>query len=340
MKKIDVQRAKETFARSIFLKQGKRGDRRHRWLGAACILLLLATSAIAASAATKFKSLMNFDGTDGLRPTYMSVVQGLDGNMYGTTAYGGVNNEGTVFKITPSGTLTTLHSFSGTDGSSSNGELVQATDGNFYGTTSAGGTNLEGTVFKMTPGGTVTTLYNFCSQSGCADGYQPYAGLIQATDGNLYGTTIYGTGRAGTIFKITTSGTLTTLQTFATTDGTNPYAGLVQDTNGDLYGTTITNGDPSCAGGAGCGTIFSLSVGSGPFVETRPASGRVGAAVKILGTGLTGSTSVAFNGTAATFTVVSSSEITTTVPTGATTGKVKVTTPRRTLTSNVNFRIP
>jgi uncharacterized repeat protein (TIGR03803 family) len=215
-------------------------------------------------------TLHSFDGTDG-DLSKAGLILAANGSFYGTTNGGGANRLGTIFKITPGGTLTTLHSFSGTDGSSSNGELVQATDGNFYGTTSAGGTNLEGTVFKMTPGGTVTTLYNFCSQSGCADGYQPYAGLIQATDGNLYGTTIYGTGRGGTIFKITTSGTLTTLQTFATTDGTNPYAGLVQDTNGDLYGTTITNGDPSCAGGAGCGTIFSLSVGSGPF--GRPPAG-------------------------------------------------------------------
>jgi hypothetical protein len=88
------------------------------------------------------------------------------------------------------------------------------------------------------------------------------------------------------------------------------------------------------------GTVFSLSVGLGPFVETLPTSGKVGAAVKILGTDLTGATSVAFNGTVATFTVVSGSEITTTVPTGATTGKVMVKTPSGTLTSNVTYRVP
>lgn len=88
-----------------------------------------------------------------------------------------------------------------------------------------------------------------------------------------------------------------------------------------------------------CGTVFKLSVGLGRFVKTLPTSGKVGATVKILGTNLTGATSVTFNGTAATFTVVSSSEITTTVPTGATSGKVKVVTPGGTLTSNANFRV-
>src|SRR5207245_3790205 len=102
-------------------------------------------------------------------------------------------------------------------------------------------------------------------------------------------------------------------------------AGLVQDTNGRFYGTTAFGGtSTNCS--LGCGTVFSLSVGLGPFVETQPTSGKVGAAVKILGTNLTGATSVTFNGTAAVFKVVSSSEITTTVPAGATTGKVKVVT--------------
>jgi uncharacterized repeat protein (TIGR03803 family) len=138
----------------------------------------------------------------------------------------------------------------------------------------------------------------------------------------------------GTIFKITPSGKLATLHSFDSTDGKQPYACLVQGTNGDFYGTTVFGGANSA------GTVFSLSVGLGPFVETLPTSGKVGAAVKILGTNMTGATKVTFNGTLAVFKVVSSSEITTTVPTGATTGKVKVTTPSGTLTSNVNFRVP
>ena len=96
---------------------------------------------------------------------------------------------------------------------------------------------------------------------------------------------------------------------------------------------------PPAASHPGCGTVFSLSVGLGPFVETQPTCAKAGAAVKILGTNLTGATGVSFNGAAATFKVVSSSEITTTVPTGATTGKVKVTTPHGTLFSNKIFRV-
>jgi uncharacterized repeat protein (TIGR03803 family) len=271
---------------------------------------------------------------NGANPT--GLVQASDGNFYGTTYYGGINNAGTVFKITPSGTLTTLYTFcsqSGcSDGLRPEAPLLQATDGKFYGTTG-------GTIFKMTPSGTLTTLYSFCSQSGCPDGEFPYTGLTQATDGNLYGTTLDGgANNVGTIFKITPYGTLTTLYSFCSQAGcpdcANPWVGLVQDTNGRLYGTTFQGSS------SGDGTVFSLSVGLGPFVETEPTSGQVGTAVKILGTGLKGATSVTFNGTAATFTVVSASEITTTVPAGATTGKVQVATPKQTLTSNKQFLIP
>ena len=125
---------------------------------------------------------------------------------------------------------------------------------------------------------------------------------------------------------------LSTLHSFDLTDGANPFGGLVQDTNGTFYGTTPVGGTSTD------GTVFSLAVGLGPFVETLPTSGKVAAAVTILGTNLTGTTGVSFNGTAATFTVVSSSEITTTVPSGATTGKVQVTTPGGTL-SSVVFRV-
>jgi uncharacterized protein (TIGR03437 family) len=285
----------------------------------------------------------------GFEPT-AGLVQATDGNFYGTTDWGGDNGAGyglgTVFKITPSGTLTTLYSFCSqggypncTDGASPQAALVQGTDGNFYGTTFGGGaksciiedSNGCGTIFKITPSGTLTTLYSFCSQRGCTDGFQPAAGLVQATDGDLYGTT-----SSGTIFKITPSGTLTTLYSFCAqsgcTDGSGP-AGLVQANNGDLYGTT------GGGGAHGYGTVFSLAVGLGPFVETEPTSGSVGAAVQILGTNLTGATSVTFSGIAAAFTVVSPTLISTTVPAGATTGEVRVTTPSGKLLSNVPFLV-
>jgi uncharacterized repeat protein (TIGR03803 family) len=282
-------------------------------------------------------TLHSFQGPDG-KLVRAGLVQGKDGNFYGTTESGGSSGDGTVFSITPGGTLTTLHSFEGADGQAPIAGLVQDGNGNFYGTTYAGGPTGDGTIFMITPAGSLTTLYAFCSQSNCTDGASPFAGLIQGTDGNLYGTTRYGgANRQGAIFKITTSGAFAMLHSFCLqnncTDGANPLAGLVQDTNGIFYGTT------AYGGANGDGTVFSLSVGLGPFVKTNPTSGKVGKAVKILGTNLTGSTSVTFNGTAATFTVKSKSEITTTVPTGATTGTVQVVTPGGTLSSNVPFRV-
>jgi uncharacterized repeat protein (TIGR03803 family) len=259
---------------------------------------------------------------------------------------GGAYGRGTVFKITLSSKLTTLHSFDDTDGYFPEGALIQGTDGNFYGTTAAGGTKGLGTVFRITPNGTLTTLYSFCLQTNCTDGEQPQAGLIQGTDGNLYGTTYTGgTKGSGTIFRITPSSTLTTIYHFCSqtncTDGSNPIAALVQGTDGNFYGTTAVGGtnDPHCIFGNGCGTVFSLSVGLEPFVKTQPTSGATGTIVKIVGTSLTGSTSVTFNGTAARFTVVSNSLIKANVPIGATTGTVKVVTPGGTLSSNVPFRV-
>ena len=282
--------------------------------------------------------------TDGAQP-YARLVQATNGDFYGTTVFGGANDHGTVFKITPSGTLTTLYRFCSqthcADGYGPQG-LVQDTDGDFYGTTNQGGANHDsGTVFKITLGGTLTTLYSFCSQSPCTDGKYPEA-LVQATDGNLYGTTGGGGANSGgTVFKITPSGMLTTVYRFCSqspcTDGFEPGAALVQDTNGDFYGTTVGGGaNGTCCSG---GTVFRMSVGLGPFVKTQPTSGNLGAAVKILGTNLTGATSVSFNGTAAVFEVVSSSEITTTVPAGASSGEVQVVTPSGTLSSNASFRV-
>jgi uncharacterized repeat protein (TIGR03803 family) len=278
---------------------------------------------------------------DGWLPN-TGLIQATNGDFYGTTYGGGAYGYGgTVFKITPTGALTTLYLFCSqplcADGENSTAGLIQATNGDCYGTTYEGGAYGVGTVFKITPSGDLTTLYSFCSKSGCADGEEPRAGLVQATDGNLYGTTYGGGSGYGTVFKITPSGILTTLYSFCAqsgcADGTNPGAGLVQDTSGAFYGTTQTGGANND------GTVFSLSVGLGPFVETQTTSGETGASVKILGSDLTGATSVTFNGTAATFTVASRYLITTTVPAGATTGKVQVVIPSRTLSSNVPFRV-
>ncbi|MFI5117104.1 MAG: choice-of-anchor tandem repeat GloVer-containing protein, partial [Terriglobales bacterium] len=177
---------------------------------------------------------------------------------------------GTVFKITAGGTLTTLYRFKITDGNFPYAGLVQATDGNFYGTTQFGGDltcNAPygcGTVFKITAGGTLTTLYSFEG----TDGAVPLATLVQATDGNFYGTTEYGgtsgncgADRCGTIFKITPAGTLTMLHSFDDTDGSAPYGALIQATDGNFYGTT--EGGNSGGHYDVYGTVFSLT-GPGP----------------------------------------------------------------------------
>ena len=285
----------------------------------------------------------------------LALIQAADGNFYGTTENGGTHGEGTVFKMTPAGAVTILHDFCSiaacTDGAAPYAGLVQGSDRDFYGATLRGGAGRScyngcGTIFKITPAGTLTTLYSFCSQSGCPDGSGPLTMLVQATDGNFYGTTnaggarcAYYTGGCGTVFSITPDGTLTTLHTFEVTDGGSPLAGLIQDTNGSFYGTTSIGGS-STACTYGCGTVFSLSVGLGPFVSTTPTSGKVGGSVTILGTNLTGATSVTFNGSAAAFTVSKSGTyISATVPAGATTGPVQVVTPSGTLNSNVNFQV-
>jgi uncharacterized repeat protein (TIGR03803 family) len=282
---------------------------------------------------------------DGSRPL-AGLVLATDGNFYGTTSGNGAGNAGTVFKISPGGTLKTLYSFCSqngcVDGKYPETAVIQDSNGSLYGTTVAGGAGNGGTVFKITPGGALTTLYSFCSQSGCADGESP-VGLIQATDGNFYGTTDLGGGYIqGSIFKISPQGALTTLYSFCSqsgcTDGSNPHGALVQDTNGNLYATTNSGGSGTACD-AGCGTVFSLSVGLQPFVETQPTFGKVGKVITILGTSLTGTTSVTFNGTAATFTVELPTGIEATVPAGASSGPVQVVTPSGTLTSNVNFQV-
>ena len=145
--------------------------------------------------------------TEGCFP-YAGLTLSADGNLYGTTSAGGAPqgfNAGIAFKLTPSGTFSILHVFDITDGDAPQGALLLASDGNFYGTTEVGGAHSSGTIFRMTPDGTVTTLYSFCSLSGCSDGKSPYAGVIEGTDGNLYGTTTAGgSANDGTVFRLST----------------------------------------------------------------------------------------------------------------------------------------
>jgi uncharacterized repeat protein (TIGR03803 family) len=264
-----------------------------------------------------------------------ALLQATDGNLYGTTAFGGAHGKGEVFKLTLSGTFQVLYSFCAqancSDGATPSAALIQASDGNFYGTSLAGGNSSNaGTVFKITPQGVLTTVYNFCSLASCADGSGPCAALVQATDGNFYGTTDSGgTYNRGTLFQITPAGTLKTLHSFSSI---GHVEGLVQATDGNFYGSKFGKGVPTNAG-----SIFQLKMRLAPFVETLPTTGKVAAKVIILGTNLTGTSAVSFNGVPATFTSVSNTEITAAVPTGATTGKLAVITPAGTLSSNVIF---
>lgn len=210
-------------------------------------------------------TLHSFNGSDGESP-FAGLVQGTDGNLYGTTGGNAAHyDRGTVFKITTGGSLTTIYSFSQTgftNGSYPTAGLVQATDGNFYGTTGSGGVNGGGTVFSITSAGSLTTIYSFCAQSGCTDGYEPYSGLVQGTDGNFYGTTLSGgTNGDGTVFRITSGGFLTTLHSFNhTTDGAHPVAALLQATDGNLYGTNNpVGGVTNCS--LDCGTVFRITPG-------------------------------------------------------------------------------
>ncbi len=282
---------------------------------------------------------------DGTHPSELAPAS--DGDLYGTTSE-------TVFEITPAGALATLYRFCSqancADGNGSSSALFQAANGAFYGTTPGGGANDSpypggaGTIFKITPDGTLTTLYSFCSQISptgyCADGAFPQTGLVQGTDGNFYGTTqAGGVNGDGTLFKMSPDGALTMLYSFCSlpscSSGTLNPTGLVQDTSGDFYGTTWNNED----GDLNYGTVFRLSVGLGQFVKTWPPFGIAGAAVQILGTDLSGATSVSFSGASAAFTVVSGSHNRATVPIGAATGSVQVVTPGGTLSSNAPFRV-
>lgn len=196
------------------------------------------------------------DGSDGANP-YSALVQASDGNFYGTTETGGSGGAGTVFQITASGSLTTLYSFTGgADGGNPYSPLIQGTDGNLYGTTEGGGADGDGVIFKIMPGNTPNTPVTLYSFTGGDDGANPYSPVLEASDGNLYGTTESGgSGGYGTVYVIATTGTApTTLHAFTSgTDGATPFAGVIQGTDGNLYGTTEGGGADSA------GTVYQIS---------------------------------------------------------------------------------
>ena len=209
-------------------------------------------------------TVVSFNGANGGHP-YAGLTLGTNGDFYGTTYDGGSLNRGTVFKVTSNGVLTSLISFNGTNGGFPYAGLTLGGDGNFYGTTFSGG-NLAlnggsgyGSIFRMTHGGTLTKLVSFSGSNGG----NPYAGLTFGSDGNFYGTTSQGGGAGlGTVFVMSPAGQLTTLVSFAGTNGGHPYGGLAQESDGNFfYGTTYWGGDLSLNGGNGYGSVFKMTPG-------------------------------------------------------------------------------
>jgi uncharacterized repeat protein (TIGR03803 family) len=219
---------------------------------------VLATAGFA-SAASRLSVLHSFTGptADGAFPA-AAVMRAADGNFYGTTNNGGASDLGTIFRMTPAGVITILHMFAGgaADGDSPLAALIQASDGNFYGTTYRGGAFGLGTAFRMTPAGGFTIIHSF---GGSGDGANPRAALLQASDGNFYGTSEFGgTRNRGTLFGMfstgTTAGAIFFRYSFTgEADGAYPYAPVIQARNGSLYGT-VYGGDFSTFG-----RVFRLS---------------------------------------------------------------------------------
>ncbi len=213
--------------------------------------------------------LHSFTGPEGANP-YAGLVQGLDLNLYGTTIDGGAYGSGNVFRMTPSGEVTSLYDFCAQsncpDGQFPVSTLVMGPDGEFYGVTQNGGAYNNGSVFKVSTSGALTTLHSF----DVVDGVSPYGTLLLASNGNFYGTTNQAGGcteeneGCGTVFTISPTGTFKTLYNFcsqsACADGEFPVGGLIEGSDGNFYGTTNAGGNPSCVGG-GCGTIYRITAG-------------------------------------------------------------------------------
>jgi uncharacterized repeat protein (TIGR03803 family) len=260
------------------------------------------------------------------------VMQGSDGNLYVTANGGGANGCGSIVKLTLAGVLKQVHSFNCTNngGEYPVAPLVQASNGNYYGTTPDGGSFDFGVLFELGASFGETVSHTFTS-SGART---PWGGLVQGTDGNLYGVSQSSGSLDGGILYTWNPSTLIYAELYQFTGDGNILAPLMQHTSGLFYGTSQEQGTH------GDGFLFSVDMSLEPFVAFVYPVGKAGSTAEILGQGLTGTTSVTFNGIAATsFTVVSDTYMTAVVPSGATTGAVVVTSPGGPLTSNVSFRV-
>lgn len=259
------------------------------------------------------------------------LLQAKDGSFYGVSQLGGKNSAGTVYRIAGK-TSTIVHSFDGPSGSYPIGGLVEGADGNFYGTTTAGGSTNAGVIYRITPSGGYSVMVDWDGKH-TQNGYQAFAGLIAGADGNLYGATIWGGAFGdGVIFSMAIDGTYSVLYNFGAPQGDGAYATPIQHTNGELFG--ITNR----GGAAGDGVVYSFEDGLEPFIKLITNAGLVGGTVGILGSGFSQTTGVTFNGTPASFHVVSDTYMNATIPSGET-GFVTVNRASGNLTSGRIFRV-
>lgn len=273
-----------------------------------------------------YNVLFNFDSATTGSIAY-GLIQGSDNLLYVTSEMGGPNNCGTITKFTLTGTVKAVHSFNCKNGGKfPYATLIQATDGNYYGTTQAGG-SYQGVVYRINASNFGENVIVDFSADGA---WEAIPGLVQASDGNLYGVTFGGQGGTHLYSWSLTAG-YTDLGAFPIS--AEASQGLVQNTNGVFYGTSEIYGLDNF------GYIYSADLGLSPFITFVRAQGKVDSVAQILGNGLTGTASVTFNGIPATFTVVSDTYLTATVPTGATSGPVVVSTSTGTLTSNKNFKV-
>ncbi len=271
----------------------------------------------------RYSVLHLFTTTDGRGPSSYPLVQGTDLNFYGTTVSGGANGLGTFFRISSTGNFAVLHDFDSTDGFGIN---LLGSDGNFYGI--GGGTTGNGAIVKVTPTGTITAIYRF---AGGPQGSEPQ-GLVEATDGNFYGVLNQGgVSGGGSIYRVTPAGVFTKLHDFYVASGYYPEGSPMQHTTGKLYGFAYSGGANND------GVIWEYDPGLAPFVTFLNVYGQVGAKVDILGEYFAAGSVVSFNGVPAQNPVIQSTFIEATVPAGATTGYITVTTPKGTLKSNKPF---